>query len=624
MSMEAPHPLKIFELEGQSAEVKIVKENLAEVAKNLKSSGANYVCIVAVMGAYRTGKSFLLDLMIRYIKHKWMKDDAARRREQAQLLAKRAEATEDKPSIEKTKVQLDKVTRETANCLTPRKPIAGWKFSGDEPEKGPTPPLPRWMSQGEAEKISEGSKDNKFEGGFAWRPGKDRCTQGIWLWSHPYVFHQRDGRKVAVVLMDTQGAGDSTMAKAQSATIFGLTALLSSKLIYNIPNRVSEDELNYMDYLTTFTSTICADSPEKGSPFGHLQLLVRDWSNFEEGFSVAECQKQMETHRLDHMHPDNVPEDARAKIERLSTAFKAIGCTGLPHPGLKVTKPTYGGEINVINPDFWYLLDDFFETFFGNGFPQPSSPLGMDMTVNSFEQVVTHFAEAFQDSAEKMAVDYRQAFVKVQMIVSKEQLEGRFLDDLKKIAPISSVLDPVNLTKEVTDLVQQYVEEFREKLRPWKLHSDDEALAVNNFELAIAPRAEERLRQNTDLVEGATAKILASPVVGCGAYFLLVHTWVLAVVAAVGAYMHAKKFSTRNNTELYDVSVFQGILEDVKKFGDARHKDVQAMQVALSRFNSAQAMQGLQKAAHQAGMLATAAAAQAGVKANVPAAKKDD
>ncbi len=43
--------------------------------------------------------------------------------------------------------------------------------------------------------------------------------------------------------------------------------------------------------------------------------------------------------------------------------------------------------------------------------------------------------------------------------------------------------------------------------------------------------------------------------------------------------MHAKKFSTRNNTELYDVSVFQGILEDVKKFGDARHKDVQAMQV---------------------------------------------
>lgn len=39
-----------------------------------------------------------------------------------------------------------------------------------------------------------------------------------------------EGRRVAVLLMDTQGAWDDTMTKAQSATIFGLTALLSSKL----------------------------------------------------------------------------------------------------------------------------------------------------------------------------------------------------------------------------------------------------------------------------------------------------------------------------------------------------------------------------------------------------------
>eukprot|EP00971_Amphidinium_carterae_P162750 3226795-Amphidinium_carterae.1 len=38
--------------------------------------------------------------------------------------------------------------------------------------------------------------------------------------------------------MDTQGAWDDSMTKDQSATIFGLTALLSSKLIYNIQNRM--------------------------------------------------------------------------------------------------------------------------------------------------------------------------------------------------------------------------------------------------------------------------------------------------------------------------------------------------------------------------------------------------
>lgn len=53
---------------------------------------------------------------------------------------------------------------------------------------------------------------------------------------------QIDGRDVAVLLMDTQGAWDSNMTKEQSATIFGLTAVLSSKQIYNINMQIQEDK----------------------------------------------------------------------------------------------------------------------------------------------------------------------------------------------------------------------------------------------------------------------------------------------------------------------------------------------------------------------------------------------
>ena len=52
--------------------------------------------------------------------------------------------------------------------------------------------------------------------------------------------------------MDTQGAWDDTMTKAQSATIFGLTALLSSKLIYNIQNRVEEDKAGTDTYYVIY------------------------------------------------------------------------------------------------------------------------------------------------------------------------------------------------------------------------------------------------------------------------------------------------------------------------------------------------------------------------------------
>jgi hypothetical protein len=57
-------------------------------------------------------------------------------------------------------------------------------------------------------------------------------------------------------MMDTQGAWDSRMTKEQSATIFGLTAIFSSKLIYNLQSRIQEDHIDNLDYFTTFATTV--------------------------------------------------------------------------------------------------------------------------------------------------------------------------------------------------------------------------------------------------------------------------------------------------------------------------------------------------------------------------------
>ena len=57
-------------------------------------------------------------------------------------------------------------------------------------------------------------------------------------------------------MMDTQGAWDRRMTKEQSATIFGLTAIFSSKLIYNLQSRIQEDHIDNLDYFTTFATTV--------------------------------------------------------------------------------------------------------------------------------------------------------------------------------------------------------------------------------------------------------------------------------------------------------------------------------------------------------------------------------
>jgi len=64
---------------------------------------------------------------------------------------------------------------------------------------------------------------------------------GIWLWSKPFLLEHSDrDDALAVLVMDTQGAWDSQMSNEHSACIFGITSLLSSKLIYNLQNRISE------------------------------------------------------------------------------------------------------------------------------------------------------------------------------------------------------------------------------------------------------------------------------------------------------------------------------------------------------------------------------------------------
>ena len=79
--------------------------------------------------------------------------------------------------------------------------------------------------------VSEQIKNESAESkGFHWRGGAAKCTEGIWIWSRPFVKTvtveenkgvNEDGdeiiakRKVRVglLLMDTQGAFDSQTTK---------------------------------------------------------------------------------------------------------------------------------------------------------------------------------------------------------------------------------------------------------------------------------------------------------------------------------------------------------------------------------------------------------------------------
>jgi hypothetical protein len=570
MVAEDVGPVQILTLDGSGdSSVELLLDNLDSISEALKKERCDYVSIISVMGTYRTGKSFLLDLLMRYLRTRAIRED------------KEEENENEQPN--------NGLVKEAAG----KKPKTPWTL-GTEEEM----PLPEWVRQGDATHISEGAKGVSCERGFGWRSGKDKCTNGIWLWSKPFVLHDLKGRRIGVLLMDTQGAWDDKMSKDQSATIFGLTALLSSKLIYNIQNRIEEDKLENLDYFTSFAEKACgvvhqgADNASSKPPFGHLELLIRDWANYDDGWTLGQCKAQMSEHLDDHLNPDKVPGDAKERVGRLRSCFGKVDCFGLVHPGIPVTKPKYEGKIADIEPDFMHLLDSFTEVFFGDSFPCPSAPLGCELTTAAFTQTVRNFAEAFANSR-GMAMGLREAFVKVQMMQEREQLLKSYRAWIYNQYPEHTVIDPAELEKEMAVQKGEYQKRLINMLKPFRLKDEQETEFVDALMSDIDIVNGSRSSSNEAQVEGATMKVVAAPVVGFGVWFAACHAWLVAMGTAVGGWASMKKHSRKHDTELLHPRVLQGLMEDVKKFGLNRWKDVQAMQIAVHRIELDKVLQTL-------------------------------
>merc|ERR1712107_969727 len=111
------------------------------------------------------------------------------------------------------------------------------------------------------------------------------------------IRQKRDkNRSIGLVLMDTQGLWDGQMSKRQSAMLCGCIALLSSTVIYNISNRLSHEKIDQLEYFMTYTQSVFSLTPESGAHFGHLEFLIRDWSWYEDEYTMKQCEEMMQQH----------------------------------------------------------------------------------------------------------------------------------------------------------------------------------------------------------------------------------------------------------------------------------------------------------------------------------------
>jgi atlastin len=291
------------------------------------------VAVVSVVGAFRTGKSFLLSWFLRYLHH-----------------------------LGKTEAEI---------------------------EDGDGKP---WYE----------TIDSLGNDAFHWSGGSDRNTTGIWMWSQPH-FITRGTESIAVLLVDSQGMFDNETTMALTASIFGLSTLLSSYQIYNVEKRIQEDNLQQLALFSEYARLALDadqvhDATSNVKPFQKIEFVIRDWQNFEDEEDFDQMEKEMDEY-FDKVIADRDAKDLQETREQITSCFESASCYALVHPGKDVTKKTYSGDVKQIDETFVKLLDRYCKKVFSLENLAPKSIQGHEVTAVELGSYIKAYAEMFASGA---------------------------------------------------------------------------------------------------------------------------------------------------------------------------------------------------------------------------------
>jgi len=353
-SEEAPEghrPVQIVKIDDESETHNFIldEEALNEIL-NKDNIRDKPICILSVAGAFRKGKSFLLNFMLRYLE-----------------------------------------------------------------------------SQGSEKWLGEQDKDLS---GFHWRGGMERDTTGILMWSKVFLVKTDSGKEVAVALVDTQGSFDKNSTVRDCATIFALSLMTSSVLVYNLFNNIQEDDLQHLHYFTEYGRLALEDSGQ--IPFQKLQFLVRDWQYpYEEPYGLEGGDNVLKKCLTvdDRMHPE-----LQALRKGLTSCFSEMSNFLLPHPGRHVaTNPKFKGNIQQIDEEFIEHIQGFMPTLLSSKNLVIKNMGGKEVKAKEIVQYYKSYMEIFKGNTMPEPKSMLEVTIEANNLVSLASAKELYLASMESV-----------------------------------------------------------------------------------------------------------------------------------------------------------------------------------------------
>ncbi|XP_076808981.1 uncharacterized protein LOC143452043 [Clavelina lepadiformis] len=238
------------------------------------------------------------------------------------------------------------------------------------------------------------NEEKLFQGGFDFRGGQYRCTEGIWIWDEPFPLKTESG-EVVLFLMDTQGTFYREDLVKGCSVSFALSTMISSLQLYNIGRQIQESDIEMLEIFTECGRKGSKARREKlGKMFQNLFFVVRDWHDPEYQYGLDGGRKIIDDVLAVH---DN-QRDLKSVRRNIHKTFEKVECFLMPQPGNKVEVRSADNEeltMKDINEEFLEEVTNLASSLFDRT-PPLMSVSGQPINAGSLIDVIAGFAEIFE------------------------------------------------------------------------------------------------------------------------------------------------------------------------------------------------------------------------------------
>jgi atlastin len=385
MTEAVPNKVQQTPLEIVSGNFELNMENLTKVLKRREIAGSP-VAIISVSGVTRTGKSFLLTILMLYLKYY-------------------------------------KQSNKFGSVVEPIHSIFPWK-SGNKPH---TAGIWMWPQPFYVEGIEIPILLMDTQGVFG--SNSDNATSAkIFALRYQLIV-----RNYNIILIFNK--------LANYMKLYGrfYSMLNSSIQIYNIFRNLQENNLEILDTFTEYGRLASQHCLQGKRPFQHLIFLLRDWQFTQEHEYGAAGGEELIKEYLDTN--DNQKQTAQKVRNHISKCFEKISGFLLPSPGSNVTEGTFN-KVADIDEAFRKHLEKFAEGLFDpanikakeiNGIAANGSDI-FDYFVNCFNTFAQEnipspvsMIEATTKTTNLLAISKAMENYKLCMTEDSDSLEGKRL-----------------------------------------------------------------------------------------------------------------------------------------------------------------------------------------------------